>query len=186
MKRILCVLAALLAGCGDKPPEGWTGYAEAELVYIAPPVAGRLTTLSVRSGETVNAGQTLFELDATPELAADAEAQARALSARAQALDTDKGRRAPELAMTQAQLDQARAAERLAAIDLARQQQLLTQGFVAQARVDDAATVLAQARSRVAELEAALKVARLPAREDERSAARALADAAQSGRAQTA
>jgi HlyD family secretion protein len=179
-------LPGLLAGCGDKPPEAWTGYAEAELVYIAPPVAGRLSTLAVRSGEAVTAGQALFELDATPELAADAEAQARAQSARAQALDADKGRRAPELAVTRAQADQARAAERLAASDLSRQQQLLAQGFVAKARVDDATTTLTQARARVAELDAALKVAELPAREDERTAARALAAAAQSGRAQTA
>jgi HlyD family secretion protein len=187
MKRIsLLLVTALLAGCSDKPSEAWTGYAEAELVYIAPAVAGRLTTLGVRSGEAVAAGQALFELDATPELAADAEALARAQGARAQAQDADKGRRAPEVAVTRAQLDQARAAERLAGIDLARQQQLLTQGFVAKARVDDAATGLTQARARVAELEAALTVAQLPARDDARSAARALADAAQSGRAQTA
>lgn len=187
MKRMaLLLIPALLAACTAGPPPGWTGYAEAELVYIAPPVAGRLTTLAVRSGEAVTAGQALFELDATPELAADAEAQARAQSAQAQARDADKGRRAPEVAVTRAQLDQARAAERLAAIDLARQQQLLTQGFVAKARLDDATTTLAQARARVAELEAALAVAQLPARDDARSAARALADAAQSGRAQTA
>lgn len=185
MKTVV-LLIAVLAGCSDKPNAGWTGYAEAELVYIAPPVAGRLTTLGVRSGEAVTTGQALFELDATPELAADAEAQARARSARAQAQDADKGRRAPELAVTRAQLDQARAAERLASIDLTRQQELLAQGFVAKARVDDAATALAQARARVVELDAAMQVGRLPARDDERTAARALADAAQSGRAQTA
>ena len=187
MKRIMLLLIpALLAGCSDKPAAGWTGYAEAELVYIAPPVAGRLTTLAVRSGEAVSAGQALFELDATPELAADAEALARAQSAEAQAADAGKGRRAPEVAVTRAQLDQARAAERLASIDLTRQQELLGRGFVSKARVDDAATALAQARARVVELDAAVQVARLPAREDERVAARALAEAAQSGRAQTA
>ncbi len=176
----------LLAACTAPPPEGWTGYAEAELVYIAPPVAGRLATLAVRSGQAVTAGQALFELEATPELAADAEARARALSAQAQARDADKGRRPPELAVTRAQLEQARAAERLAGLDLARQHELLTRGFVAKARVDDAATALAQARARVAELDAAVQVGRLPAREDARTAARALADAAESGRAQTA
>ncbi len=185
-QTMLLLIPALLAGCDNKAPEAWTGYAEAELVYIAPPVAGRLTTLAVRSGEAVAAGQALFELDATPELAADAEAGARAQSARAQAQDADKGRRLPELAVTQAQLDQARAAERLASIDLTRQQELLAKGFVAQARVDDAATALAQARARVMELDAALQVGHLPAREDERNAARALAQAAESSRAQTA
>lgn len=186
MKRITLLLLALLAACSDKPSTGWTGYAEAELVYIAPPVAGRLTDLAVRSGEAVTAGQALFELDATPELAADAEALARTRSAQAQAADADKGRRAPELAVTRAQLDQAHAAERLAGIDLTRQQELLAKGFVSRSRVDDAATALAQARARVAELEAALKVAGLPARDDARSAARALAQAAESSRAQTA
>ena len=187
MKRFtLPLLAALLVGCGDAPPPGWTGYAEAEPVYIAPPVAGRLTTLSVRAGEPVAAGAPLFELDDTPEAAADAEALARAISARAQAQDADKGRRAPELAVTRAQLTQARAAAHLAGLELARQRQLLAQGFIAQARVDEAATAQAQAQARVAELEAALAVAELPARDDTRSAARALADAAQSSRAQTA
>lgn len=186
MRPALLLIPALLAACSDKPTTGWTGYAEAEPVYIASPVAGRLTELAVHSGEAVAAGQALFALDATPELAADAEASARAQSAKAQAADADKGRRAPELAVTRAQLDQARAAERLAAIDFARQQQLLTQGFVAKARVDDAAATLAQARARVAELEAALKVGELPARDDARSAARALAQAAESSRAQTA
>lgn len=186
MKRILPLLPMMLAACSAPPPEGWTGYAEAELVYIAPPVAGRLTDLAVRSGESVAAGQALFALDATPELAADAEASARALSAQAQARDADKGRRQPELAVTQAQLDQARAAERLASIDLTRQEKLRGQGFVAQARVDDAATALAQARARVKELDAAVQVGHLPARADARDAAHALAQAAESSRAQTA
>lgn len=180
------MLALLVAGCGREAPPAWPGYAEAELLYIAPPVAGRLHTLSVRSGDAVSAGQPLFELEATPEQAADAEARARADSARAQAADADKGRRAAELAVTQAQLEQARAAARLAASDLARQQQLLAQGFISAARIDDARSTLAQTTARVAELEAALAVARLPAREDERSAARALAQAALSSREQTA
>lgn len=185
-RGLLPLFALLLSGCGDKPGTGWTGYVEGEPVYVAPAVAGRLTTLSVRAGEAVKAGQPLFELDATPELAADAEAEARVRSAQAQARDADKGRRPAEVAVTQYQLDQARAAERLAGLELARQQQLLAQGFVAPARVDEAATALAQARARVAELQAALAVAGLPAREDARGAARALAEAAQSSRAQTA
>ena len=187
MKRaLLPVFAALLSACGAKPDSGWTGYAEGEPVYVSAPVAGRLTTLSVRSGQAVAAGQPLFELDGALELAADAEAQARSRSAEAQARDADKGRRPAEVAMTQSQLEQARAAERLAGIELARQQQLLAQGFIAPARVDEAATAQAQARARVTELEAALAVARLPARDDARSAARAQAEAAQNSRAQTA
>ena len=109
---------ALLSACQPAPPPSWTGYAEAELVYIAAPVAGRLTTLSVRAGDAVTEGQALFELDPVLEKAADAEAQARALSARAQATNTDKGRREQEIAVTRAQLAQARSAQQLAANDL--------------------------------------------------------------------
>lgn len=175
-----------LTGCGDRPSPGWTGYAEAELVYVAAPVAGRLAVLSVRSGQAVQAGQPLFELDAASELAADAQAQARARSAQAQADNADKGRRMPELNIGRAQADQAHAAERQAAAELGRQQQLAAQGFVAQARVDDAQTAWLQARARVAEQEAALSLARLPARDDERRSAQALAQAAQQERVQTA
>jgi HlyD family secretion protein len=184
--RLLLLTLLGLAACTRTEPPGWTGYAEAELVYVAAPVAGRLTTLAVHTGDAVTAGQPLFELDPLLEKAADAEAQARALSARAQAANTDKGRREQEIAVTRAQLAQARSAEQLAANDLARQQQLVGQGFVTQARAADAATVLSQARARVAELEAALSVAHLPSRSDERTAAQALAEAADQSRAQAA
>lgn len=185
MKRWTLLLLPL-AACQAPPPSGWTGYAEAELVHVAAPIAGRLAKLNVASGDAVSAGQPLFELEASLEQAANAEAQARALSAQAQAANTDKGRREAEVAVTRAQLTQARSAEALAASDLARQQQLVAQGFVAKARVDDAGTLLAQAKARVAELEAALAVAQLPARSDERNSARALASAAQSIEAQSA
>lgn len=186
--KIVAPLAALafLSACQPARPPSWTGYAEAELVYVAAPVAGRLTTLSVRAGDAVIAGQALFELDPVLEKAADAEAQSRALSARAQATNTDKGRREQEIAVTRAQLAQARSAEQLAANDLARQQQLVVQGFVTQARATDAATTLAQVRSRVDELEASLAVAKLPSRNDDRTAAHALAEAAEQSRAQAA
>ena len=174
----------LLSGCKPVSPPGWTGYAEAELTYVAAPVAGRLASLAVRAGDTVAADQNLFALDPALEKAAEAEAQARAVSARAQATNTFKGRREQELAVTAAQLAQARSAEQLAASDLVRQQQLVEQGFVTRARATDAATALAQAKARVAELEASVAVANLPSRSDERDSAQALARAAEQGRAQ--
>lgn len=185
MRRWAWLGALTLAACQPTAPTGWSGYAEAELVYVAAPVAGRLVRLQVRAGDAVAAGQPLFELDPALEQAMDAEAQARAQGARAQAANTDKGRREPELAVTRAQLAQARSAEQLAASDLARQQQLVAQGFVTQARAADAATVLGQAKARVRELESALAVAALPARADERAAAQALATAAEQGHAQS-
>ncbi|MBI5256239.1 MAG: HlyD family efflux transporter periplasmic adaptor subunit [Burkholderiales bacterium] len=167
-----------LAGCQGPPPPAWSGYVEGEYVQVAAPLAGTLATLSVAAGAPVAQGAALFTLEADAEQRAQAEAQARLDAARAQARNTDSGRRDDELAVTRAQLAQARAQAALARSELARQQQLFEQGFIARARLDDASTAAAQGSARVAELEAALRAARLPARPDERQAAQATATAA--------
>jgi HlyD family secretion protein len=174
----IALLLLAVSACGDKPATGWSGYAEGDYVYVSAPLAGRLESLAVQPGQTVVKGAPLFTLDSESERAAQAEATARVDSARAQAANTDKGRRAEEIAVTQAQYNQAQAAATLARNELARQQQLVSQGFVAKARVEDATTVLNQTQARVAELGAALQVAKLPARLDERSAAQAGTSAA--------
>jgi HlyD family secretion protein len=166
-------------GCTDKPASHWSGYAEGDYVYLAAPFPGRLDTVAVSAGQTVAQDAMLFSLDAQSEKLAQQEAAARLTAAQAQANNLDTGKRRDELAVTQAQLAQARATEALAASDLQRQQQLVTQGFVTKARADDAATNLTQARARVAELTAALQVAQLPGRSEERSAQHAAAQAAQ-------
>ncbi len=177
--RVLAIaLFSTLSACSDSPPPVWSGYAEGDYVYIAAPLAGRLDTVTAVIGQTVAAGAPLFTLDAESEIAAQDEAQARFASARAQAANLDQGKRSEEIAVVQAQLAQARTAQAQAYSDLQRQQQLVTQGFVSQSRADDAASQWAQWHAKVAELTAALQVAKLPARQDERSAQRANAQAA--------
>lgn len=178
LRGTVLALCAGVAACGDAPAPGWSGYGEGDYVYVAAPVAGRLAVLSVSPGQDVSRGAPLFALDADAEQAARAEDEARLAQARAQAANTAKGKRGDEIAVVQAQLAQARAQADLAAADLARQQQLVSQGFITPARLDDARTALAQAQARVAELGAALQVSRLPSRSDEQQAARASADAA--------
>ncbi len=175
----------LLAGCQRTAERLWSGYVEGDYVYVASPIGGALTTLAVKRGENVVRGAALFALDSASERAAREEAQARAQSAQAQADNADKGRRKEEIAVTQAQLVQARAQAVLAASELQRAQQLVKQGFISQSRLDDARTAARQAQAHVDELEAALRVARLPARADERAAADALSDAARSALAQS-
>jgi HlyD family secretion protein len=182
---IVAAGAALLAGCAKPADDTWSGYVEGEYVYVAAPLGGQLTTLSVRRGEAVAKGAALFALDADVERAAREEAAARAAAAQAQAADTGKGKRRDEVAVTQAQLVQARAQAALASSELARQQQLIAQGFISASRLDDALSAARQARARVAELEAALRVAQLPARSDERAAAAANVQAAEQTLQQT-
>lgn len=171
--------ALLLAACGRAPAAGgWAGYVEGEYVMVSAPLAGTLAALPVQAGTSVPLGAALFTLDSEAESLARAEALARRGAAQAQALNTDSGRRGEEIAVTQAQLHRAQAQAALARSELARVQQLVDQHFVSAAQLDGARAADAQARAQVAELEAALQVARLPARTQERAAAHASADAA--------
>ncbi len=167
-----------LAACQPAPPAGWSGYVEGEYVQVAAPWSGTLATLSVQAGQPVAPQAALFTLEADAERLARAEAQARLQAAQAQARNADTGRREDEIAVTRAQLAQARAQALLARNEHARQQQLFEQGFISRAQLDDVQAALAQSNARVTELEAALRVAQLPARPEERSAARASAGAA--------
>jgi HlyD family secretion protein len=185
-RTLLSCAAALVAVACAKPAEqAWAGYAEGDYVYVAAPIGGALASLAVQRGQAVARGAPLFALDSASERAAREEAAARALSAQAQAANADKGRRADELAVTQAQLAQARTQAALAASELERTQQLVAQGFLSPAQLDDVRAAARQAEARVNELSAALRVARLPARADERASAEALAEAARSALAQS-
>ncbi len=173
--------AAILLGisaCKPVPTNAWSGYVEGDYLYLAAPIGGRIESLSVAAGQQVSKGAPLFSLDKEIEDASRDEAAARAISARAQATNADKGKRREELAVSEAQLANAQAQAALARNDLTRQQQLLTQGFISQSRIDDANTAVKLTQARVAELNAALRVAKLPARVDERSALLAAASAA--------
>lgn len=134
----LALLAAALGACTPTDKPGWAGYTEGEYVLVAAPVAGMLVQLPTRAGRPVARGQTLFTLESDAESAALAEADARERGAAAQAQNINYGRRAEELAVTRAQLDQARAAATLAAADLNRQQALVAQAFVSPARLNEA------------------------------------------------
>lgn len=178
---VLCFLGLtclLLTACTDRPAPAWSGYAEGDYLYIAAPLAGRLNVLSVQVGQSVAMDAALFALDADNEQAARAESAARLAAAQAQATNLDSGKRREEIAVTEAQLAQAQAAATLARNELERQQQLVAQGFVSRARIDDAHATLQQALARTAELHAAIQVAKLPARSQERIASEASAKAA--------
>ena len=170
--------AALLAACDRAPAPAWSGYAEGDYVYVAAPLAGTLASLQVQSGQQVARGDALFALEAQSEEAARAEAQARLAAARFQAADTDKGKRPAELAVQEAQLAQARAQLALARRELARKAPLADSGALSRLEVDAARTAADEAQARVRELEAALRVAHLPSRTDERAAADAQVEAA--------
>lgn len=175
--------AAVLAACSAPEDGALPGYAEADYVRMAAPIAGTLTRLHLQRGDRVEAGAPAFVLEQDSERAAREEAQARVRQAEAQLANLRKGKRPDEVAAAQAQLAQAEAALALSAADLLRQQDLVAQHFVAPARLDEARAARDRDRQRVNELRAQLRVAKLGARADEIAAAD---QAVRSARAQLA
>ena len=66
---LVLAVALMLAGCnGDKEPT-FQGWVEADMIFVAPDETGRVETLSVREGDTVELRAPLFTLDADLQLA---------------------------------------------------------------------------------------------------------------------
>jgi HlyD family secretion protein len=166
------VLAASL-GCTRTDPDRFSGYAEADLVYVGPAIGGRVEKLAVERGVRVQAGQLLFELERDPETLARAAAAARAEGAAAQTRNLRKGKRVDELRAIEQQLVQARAALALSTSELKRSETLVAQGFLSPIRLDELRTARDRDAARVAEVQAQLATARDAARPDEIAAAEA-------------
>jgi HlyD family secretion protein len=176
--------ALVLAGCGDERAPAFTGYAEADLVYVAAAGAGVLERLDVARGASVAPDAPLFALETESERIDRAAAQARMQRARAQAQNLRTGRRPPELRVIEQQLAQAEAELEVARQQLERNQALVAQGFVAAIRLDELRAAYERDQARVAEMRAQLVVARTAARPDEIAAAEAEQRAAASDVAQ--
>jgi HlyD family secretion protein len=178
------LLAAALAGCGERADGGFQGYVEGEFVNVAAPLGGRLERLAVKRGDVVSPGAALYMLDAVSEVAAEHEAQALLAASQARLEDLKLGRRPTEQAVTQAQIAQAEAELQRATTQAARDEAQLRIGGIAQAQLDDSRAALAAARARLAQLQAELAVARLPGRADQLKAQAAAVDGARAALAQ--
>lgn len=122
-------------------------------VTVALQGSGRVLRVAVAEGQTVEAGQLLIELDNSESRAS--LAQAVAATAQAQA----KLRQLDELSQPQARqsLTQAEATLLQARKTLSRNRDLVAQGFVSQAAVDDAQRAVDVAASQVASAQAQVK-----------------------------
>ena len=114
-----------------------TGYAEVDLIYIAPSGGGILQDLRVQRGDHVAAGAALFQVDASSENYSRQAALAQQSRAHAQLADLSKGRRSEEIAAIQAQLVQAKAAREMSTSQLKRQRELIRQGFVSASQLEE-------------------------------------------------
>jgi HlyD family secretion protein len=162
---------AFLLSCTESTPDYFPGYAEAEYVRLATPIAGTLTKLHVQRGDKVQANAPAFILEQDSEKAAREQAAAQVSRAQAQLANLRKGRRPDEVAAIEAQLAQAQAALQLSTANFARQRKLVADKFIAPAAIDEARSAMERDQQRVKELQAQLRVAKLGARPDEIAAA---------------
>ena len=105
-------LCVVMAACAEPTSTGYQGWVEADLIFVSPDEAGRVTRLSVREGDTIAAGAPLYGLDDDLQKA-DLNQQAASLANAQQTFD-----RAQALSKTgsgtQANLDSAVSALRIA------------------------------------------------------------------------
>ena len=185
MKRTSLALLLLLCACReDGRQDVFSGYAEGEYLRIAAPEAGWLQDLAVGKGQRVETGTLLFQLEASRERAAVAEARAAVAQAESQLADRRTGARPEEIAAIEAQLDEAEATVRLAEVTLERQRELLRTHTGTRANYDQAIASARQAEARRDRIRAELATARLPARRDQIAAAEAAVQVAQAALAQ--
>jgi HlyD family secretion protein len=172
--HIVTLLAVLLTACGAAHDDSlMSGYAEAELVYVAAATSGPLKSIAARRGDSVRRGQALFEVEPQADALGVDVALARQQRAEFQAANLRKGRRPAELKAADEQLAQAQAALQASASALQRQQQLVAQGFIAAVRLDELQAARDRDAARVRELQAQRVVAGDAARSDEIAAAAA-------------
>ncbi len=180
MRRILpVVLSLVLFGCDEATKDrGFLGYVEGERVTVGAQDGGWIEEIFVAEGDQVAIGQKLFRLEARRETAQRDQAKARLDEAESRLSNLLTGKRADELKAIEAQIAQAEANLALGRRELARQQELASSPAANPRLLDQARATAAAEQARLAELQAQLRVARLPAREDEIAAARAQMDAA--------
>lgn len=166
------LVSALIASCDPSMPLA-TGYVEGEYVQISAVSTAQILQLTVATGDRVAGGQALAELEKRDAEIALAQAEATYSKAESQLANLRSGKRPEEIQVIEASLASARAQAGEARRTADRMIGLAARGVATETQRDDAATAAEVAEARVAEIEANLAVAKLPARADEIAAAEA-------------
>lgn len=166
------IAALLLAACGgDTSGSVLHGYVDADYVLVGAEASGRLTTLPVVRGQTIDAGALLFTLDDRDQRSALDQARAALAEAKASLDDLRTGKRPEEIRVLDAQLADAEAALTVAQKSYDRNRDLLQRSVVSIAAIDQAKADLDSAAARVRVAQENRAVANLPARPDQIAAA---------------
>ena len=171
-RRLLLALTTTItamagAACSRPGAIAHQGYVEGEFVHVAAGTSGRLEQLFVQRGQTIAAGAPLFRLEADQESAAVRQAEQTLAATEAQLADLGTGKRSTEIDVGRAQLEQARANEKLSASQLLRDMAQLEAGGIPRMQIDVSRARHEVDVARVRELEGQLQVAELSARPEQ-------------------
>jgi HlyD family secretion protein len=153
----------LFSVCAGPPPLA-VGYVEGEFVLLAPIDVADVTTVGVRRGDRVTAGEAVAQLENSDATIAVAQSEAALAQAEAQLADLHIGKRPEEIAVLETTLTSSQAQQTEAERVVSRLSNLLTRGIATQADYDNAETQLNVAKAMVGQAKANLAVAKLPAR----------------------
>lgn len=168
---------ALLNACTPDAESPLPGFVEGDWHYLAAPSAGWLEQLTVEEGDQLDAGALVFRLDSDFQELQVAQAEARRRQAVERREDLRTGARPQELAAIEAELEEARANLKLAAIERNRWLKLAAEGLASADTADQVTQRWEAAKARVRTAEAKLASARLGARPHQQVAAEAEAEA---------
>ncbi|MDD7911424.1 HlyD family efflux transporter periplasmic adaptor subunit [Pseudovibrio exalbescens] len=160
---VIPVLAGLLGSCGADAVV-IPGYVEGEYTHIAANEQAEILELAVKRGERIGAEQVIARLETEDAEIALSEAEASLATAKAELEDLLIGKRPEEISVIEATLRSAEAQAKEAKRVMKRLEGLHARAVASQAQLDEASTAHDMAIARVAELEANLAVAQLPAR----------------------
>lgn len=176
--QMVVLFLAACAGCSNDERDYYQGYIEGEYLHVSSSISGHLENLGVARGNEVKAGEQLYSLDRTVEIAEVAEAKQKLLQAENKVQDLIKGLRPSEIKALEAQREQALAAYELAMTEYNRRKKLLEEKAIARDLVDRSRTEMEQSAAAVARFKAELETARLGARPDVIEAAKKEVEAA--------
>lgn len=179
VKFIVLSIFLLLSGCQkDNTDRHFNGYLEGDYIHISSYFSGRISKIHVKEAQSVTSGQLLLELEDTLQTINLNSAKANLTSLEARLKDLNLGMRKEEIEQIKAKLDEAKAASWLAAKNWDRTKKLIAKNSVSEKEADLIRAEFERSKAVVSELEASLKIANLPARENQIKSLKAQIDAA--------
>lgn len=175
---LVAAALAILAGCQGKEAPPLVGMVETREIMVASKLSGRLASVLVTEGDTVQEDQPIARLT-SPEVIAKVEQARGALkSADARLRLVRKGTREEEMRIAQTALIQAAEARKLAETSLNRLQKLIADGMMTRQKLDEASYALNAAKQAESAAAARVEMMKNGARPEERDAAEGVSQSA--------